>query len=173
MSFSVKRKNKDVLWRTSDGREIEISKMDTSHIKNCINKIKKSNWRVEYLPFLKEELDRRFLTKDSINLSNLLISESEMEYFLMESEGFNLIKVDILSITDDPADMDLNLLNFIRDNSFYIDNMSDQEFLEGLRKDIKETPFNYGKYNKLLLENKFAEIWERTISILLGRGLVD
>ena len=52
------------LWVTRDNREIKISDMTTTHITNSINMIKRSiksgkNWRVEYLPQLVKELNKR------------------------------------------------------------------------------------------------------------------
>lgn len=48
-------------WRMADGRLIAIQKMDTSHIKNCMRMIYRSNgtWRREYLPYFKDELIKR------------------------------------------------------------------------------------------------------------------
>lgn len=52
------------IWVTRDNREIKISDMSTTHITNSINMIKRSiksgkNWRVEYLPQLLTELNKR------------------------------------------------------------------------------------------------------------------
>ena len=52
------------IWVTRDNREIKISDMTTTHITNSINMIKRSiksgkNWRVEYLPQLVKELNKR------------------------------------------------------------------------------------------------------------------
>lgn len=54
------------IWVTRDNREIKISDMTTTHITNSINMIKRSiksgkNWRVEYLPQLVKELNKRKL----------------------------------------------------------------------------------------------------------------
>lgn len=48
-------------WVTRDGKYIEITKMTTSHIRNCINKIHRSGdkWRKQYLNILELELYRR------------------------------------------------------------------------------------------------------------------
>lgn len=47
----------DLVWITRDGRMIPISKMDTSHIKNCIVLIqRRKKWRREYLDRLQLEL---------------------------------------------------------------------------------------------------------------------
>ena len=49
------------IWVTQDHKEIPIKKMETSHIKNCIKKIERSNfkWRPHYYKLLKQELTRR------------------------------------------------------------------------------------------------------------------
>lgn len=48
----------DTIWLTKDGRQLLVSKMDTSHILNCISKIERNRngWRREYLERLKLEL---------------------------------------------------------------------------------------------------------------------
>jgi len=48
-------------WETEDGNIITIAEMDSSHIRNCIEKIKHSKllWRSRYLPLLEEELANR------------------------------------------------------------------------------------------------------------------
>lgn len=48
-------------WRMKDGKLIAIRDMDTSHIKNCIKMIYRSNgtWRHQYLRYLKAELIKR------------------------------------------------------------------------------------------------------------------
>lgn len=47
------------VWRMRNGKTISISDMSTEHIQNCINKIVRENWRTEYYPILKEELNKR------------------------------------------------------------------------------------------------------------------
>ena len=48
-------------WRMKDGELIAIKDIDTSHIKNCIKMIYKSNgtWRHQYLRYFEAELRRR------------------------------------------------------------------------------------------------------------------
>ena len=48
-------------WRMRNGKLIAIKDMDTSHIKNCIKMIYKSNgkWRHQYLRYFEAELRRR------------------------------------------------------------------------------------------------------------------
>lgn len=58
-------------WRMKDGELIAIKDMNTSHIKNCIKMIYKSNgtWRHQYLRYFEAELRRRkFLSLKEIDL---------------------------------------------------------------------------------------------------------
>lgn len=48
------------IWVARDGSAYHISKMKTSHIKNCIRMIQRSNgWRKQYLSVLLKELKSR------------------------------------------------------------------------------------------------------------------
>ena len=51
-------------WRMADGNLIAIKDMDTSHIKNCIKMIYRSNgtWRYQYLRYFEAELRKRKLS---------------------------------------------------------------------------------------------------------------
>ena len=78
-------------WRMKDGKLIAIRDMETSHIKNCIKMIYRSNgkWRHQYLRYFETELRRRkFLNKPSIvtsiNYNNM--SEEEYEEYLNSVE---------------------------------------------------------------------------------------
>lgn len=55
----------DLIWVTKEGRMIPVSQMDTSHIVNCIMKIRRSKtgWRKECLERLELELFARSLGK--------------------------------------------------------------------------------------------------------------
>lgn len=58
-------------WRMKDGKLIAIRDMDTSHIKNCIKMIYRSNgkWRHQYLRYFEAELrKRKFLSNKEIDL---------------------------------------------------------------------------------------------------------
>ena len=52
-------------WRTQDGTLIAIRDMETSHIKNCIKMIYRSNgtWRHQYLRLFEDELRFRKFNK--------------------------------------------------------------------------------------------------------------
>lgn len=52
---------KEPVWITSDGRQMRIPEMSTTHIKNCIKLIysKNGNWRHEYLRLFETELRKR------------------------------------------------------------------------------------------------------------------
>lgn len=55
----------EFIWETKDGQRIPVSQMRTSHIKNCIKMIYKSNgtWRRNFLRFFEEELRYRHWNK--------------------------------------------------------------------------------------------------------------
>lgn len=54
----------DKVWTTKKGEHIPISKMETSHIVNCINLIRRSKgWRQEYLERLELELFARSIDR--------------------------------------------------------------------------------------------------------------
>ena len=58
-------------WRMADGNLIAIRDMETSHIKNCIKMIYRSNgtWRYQYLRYFEAELrKRKFLSNKEIYL---------------------------------------------------------------------------------------------------------
>ena len=52
-------KPRKVYWVISTGTKIEIKNMTTSHIENSIVKCKRDGWRVEAIPYLQAELDKR------------------------------------------------------------------------------------------------------------------
>lgn len=47
------------IWTTYDGQSVPVKYMKTSHLINCINKIKRENWRLYALPILETELKLR------------------------------------------------------------------------------------------------------------------
>ena len=58
-------------WRMRNGKLIAIKDMDTSHIKNCIKMIYRSNgtWRHQYLRYFEAELrKRKFLSNKETDL---------------------------------------------------------------------------------------------------------
>ena len=46
-------------WLTANGEYLEISKMKTSHILHCLELLKRSTTRQNYIPEFKSELKRR------------------------------------------------------------------------------------------------------------------
>lgn len=56
------------VWTTNDGYVIPISEMSTSHIKNCIKLINKSNgnWRGNFKRYFEEELRKRKYTDNDL-----------------------------------------------------------------------------------------------------------
>lgn len=57
--YGVKPTPKQILWATKDGTNIDIKDMEVPHIQNSIAKCKRDNWRVEAIPYLEAELQRR------------------------------------------------------------------------------------------------------------------
>ena len=53
------------IWTTYDGKAIHIKNMKTSHLVNCINKIKRDNWRLYALTILETELKLRNYGKEN------------------------------------------------------------------------------------------------------------
>lgn len=51
----------EVTWITRDERALTFAQMETTHLRNCVAQIflRSDGWRVNYLPFLIEELKRR------------------------------------------------------------------------------------------------------------------
>ena len=49
----------ELLWKDIERNVHAVSLMEDSHIINCINKIKRDNWRTEYLMFFEQEMLKR------------------------------------------------------------------------------------------------------------------
>lgn len=47
------------VWSTKDGREMKLAQMTETHIRNCIKKCERENWRLWALPILENELSKR------------------------------------------------------------------------------------------------------------------
>lgn len=47
------------LWEDRFGNVHVISKMRTRHLKCCLSKIKRENWRTEYIQVITDELNKR------------------------------------------------------------------------------------------------------------------
>lgn len=52
------------IWTTQDNCEIHISQMTFTHIKNCVNKCKRDQWRLWALPILENELNKRLINNN-------------------------------------------------------------------------------------------------------------
>lgn len=50
------------IWTTKEGKKINISKMDESHILNCINMLKRNHspFASLYIPMFQKELKKRY-----------------------------------------------------------------------------------------------------------------
>lgn len=161
-------------WTTATGKVIAIKDMDTTHIKNSINKIKKSGgvWRGEYLEVLENELKRRNLSITESNESDL-IAEKEKIYFLETSCESKVIKFKKSEFTD--FSLSEKSEDFLLNNYFVLDSEdSIDDFKFKLKKDIKnisQTEF-YEKYSKYLLDNIFTKEWKVFIDLMLGRKFI-
>lgn len=49
----------DEYWVTHDGRVLKISEMNSVHIRNCVAKMLRSNWKLDYLEVMQAELRKR------------------------------------------------------------------------------------------------------------------
>jgi len=52
---------RDRIWKCADGRMIPISQMTDAHLRNAIAKVRRDNWRLEFLPRLELEVTIRAL----------------------------------------------------------------------------------------------------------------
>lgn len=88
---ALERRLKEGIWRTREGRDLKISDMTTSHIKNCISfieRLREGNIYTPYIPLFKEELEKREAVKAYANkfyelagkwLDTAVHSESDVE----------------------------------------------------------------------------------------------
>ena len=60
-SFEVEYGFVPPLWKTKEGRAMTLDEMETSHIQNCIARIKHHPklWRSAFLPYFEAELEKR------------------------------------------------------------------------------------------------------------------
>lgn len=161
---------KEPTWIDRKGKEVSVKDMDTSYIKNCLNMIKRTGKRLDYVPILEEELRSRFLDirdeEGEITIKNLIdITQEEMEYFISLNGGYdNVVGINnLIPLTNDGF-----VVDYLRSNTFYSNDESG--FLKSLEEDLRKGgEFDYKKYNDFLLENVFTKLWVSTISVMLGR----
>lgn len=78
------------IWINASGEKLYISQIDDVYLQNIYNKIIRDNWRMDYLPIIEQELDKRKKNmKYKISLQGSNYSECIKE--LTESE-YTLIK---------------------------------------------------------------------------------
>ena len=58
-SFFTRSTYPDKVWVTKGGKLVVLRDMKTSHLRNSIAKCKREKWRLEVVPYLEEELERR------------------------------------------------------------------------------------------------------------------
>ena len=158
-----------LVWVTANGREMTISEMDTTHIKNSINKILASGgvWRGEFLEPLERELERRNLSvADEKALDT--VTEEEKIYFLETSCEYVTVKLREGLVTDK------KLAEFLN-NYFVIDpeEITKEQFIKEIENDLDDPKLKndsiYKKYSKYILDNVFTREWKSFIDLMLGR----
>lgn len=169
--FMVKEIEDYTTWRTAGGKEIPINEMATSHILNSIKKIKYSNWRTDWLPYLEKELARRNMYVTSSDRDSRMISEKEMCYFLETSCDGQIIngKEDIVPKINTSISEYLKefcslifVIPITTDKDKFI-----EEFIDDLRGVSENVIFStYGIYR---LDDVFEIEWKNFIDLMLGR----
>lgn len=161
-------------WTTQGGKTILVKDMSTTHILNSIKKIKSTGWRAGMLPILEEELTRRNLNVSGsavVDIKNLEIKKSEMEYFLETSCDYQIIdgKEDIYSHITTPIPQDL--VEYMKQSFAIPENMDKDDFIDSMISDVTYLSCKnfYKKYEQYILENTFEKSWKIFINIMLGR----
>ena len=119
-------------WTTQGGKTILVKDMSTTHILNSIKKIKSTGWRAGMLPILEEELTRRNLNVSGsavVDIENLEIKKSEMEYFLETSCDYQIVdgKEHIYSHITTPISQDL--VEYMKQSFAIPENMDKDDFI--------------------------------------------
>ena len=159
----------ELVWVTANGRKMTISEMDTTHIKNSINKILASGgvWRGEFLEPLERELERRNLSVADEKVLDT-VTEEEKIYFLETSCEYVTVKLRERLVTDK------KLAEFLN-NYFVIDpeETTKEQFIKELENDLDDPKLKndsiYKKYSKYILDNVFTREWKNFIDLMLGR----
>lgn len=161
-------------WTTQGGKTILVKDMSTTHILNSIKKIKSTGWRAGMLPILEEELTRRNLNVSGsavVDIKNLEIKKSEMEYFLETSCDYQIIdgKEDIYSHITTPISQDL--VEYMKQSFAIPEDMDKDNFIDSMISDVTYLSCKnfYKKYEQYILENTFEKSWKIFINIMLGR----
>lgn len=53
------KKKREFVWHTKNQGSFRLGEMETSHIKNSLQKCKRENWRTFAIPYFEEELKKR------------------------------------------------------------------------------------------------------------------
>lgn len=161
-------------WTTQGGKTILVKDMSTTHILNSIKKIKSTGWRAGMLPILEEELTRRNLNVSGsavVDIKNLEIKKSEMEYFLETSCDYQIIdgKEHIYSHITTPISQDL--VEYMKQSFAIPEDMDKDNFIDSMISDVTYLSCKnfYKKYEQYILENTFERSWKIFINIMLGR----
>ena len=160
------------IWSTRKGVKIPVEEMSTTHIINSINKIKSSGgWRIEWLPILEAELERRNMFVGTPESDNKMIGEKEMVYFLTTSCDLQWIsgKESILPMYKGVTNKDIE--EYLS-HSFVIPDTEDpKEFSKEMVENVSNLSAKefYKKYDQCKLENVFEKEWKFFIDMVLGR----
>lgn len=165
------------IWTSGNGRKIAVSDMATSHIINSIKKIKRENWKVDWLPILTEELNRRNMLAGSSEDLNV-ITEKEMIYFLENACNYTCICGEkeifpnIIPIPD--KYLDQKMIDFLKKSFVLPDSMTNKDVLllemkQNLTDPCSNEDLFIEKYEGFLVENIFEQRWKGFIDLMLGR----
>lgn len=164
--------NKFEKWSTGKGIEIPVKEMSTTHIINSINKIKHSNgWRIEWLPILEKELERRNMFVGDKESDDKMIGKKEMIYFLTTSCELQWVPGNIVIFPEYKGVSNKDIEDYLSHDFIISDSKDPVEFSEEMIKDVSRISAKefYKKYDQYKLENVFEREWKFFIDMVLGR----